>query len=173
VDPSKDNKAADNERRPVSLHDDPTPPKERFHISGHATIYTRFAVICLLIPAFVILIMPGTPETLAVEILGMICVVRNSLVLFFHFVSPCIRIRIEVWGRSPSVSVRKNHPHWFIRRWVQITRDFLIWIPLFVSVTIIGSKVNQCGSGYRYRGPSYRCQNSAFLPGMVLSWFAR
>src|SRR5580700_10703000 len=106
--PSEDESAADNERLLGAPHDDPTPPKERFHVSGHATIYTRLAVICLLIPAFVILITPGTPQTLPVEILGMICVVRNALVLLFHFVSPCFRIRIEFVGRSTSLPIRKN-----------------------------------------------------------------
>ena len=116
VNPSENKNAADDEIRPVSVHDNPTPPKERFHISGHVTIYTRFAVISLLIPAFVILIMPGIPETLAVEILSMICVVRNALVLLFHFISLCFRARIEFLGRSPSLPVRKGHPHWFTRR---------------------------------------------------------
>jgi hypothetical protein len=54
--PSESNNAIDDEGLLALLHDDPTPPNERFHISGRATIYTCFAVICLLIPIFVILI---------------------------------------------------------------------------------------------------------------------
>lgn len=170
--PSEDESAANNERLLGAPHDDPTSPKERFHVSGHATIYTRLAVICLLIPAFVILIIPGTPQTLPVEILGMIYVVRNALVLLFHFISPCFRIRSSLWAAHP-LSPLERIPHWLTRRWVQITIDILIWIPLFVSVTVIGSKVSQCGNGQIWGGLRYASQNGSFLPGMVLSWFAR
>lgn len=144
--PSENESVADNERLLGPFHNDPSPPKERFHISGHATIYTRLAVICLLIPAFVILIIPRAPQTLPAEILSMICVVRNALVLLYHFVSRFFRIRIEFTGRSPSLPIRQDHPHWFTSRGVQITIDILIWIPLFISVTVIGSKLSQCGA---------------------------
>lgn len=170
--PSEDESAVYNECLLGSLHDDPNPPKERFHISGHATIYNRLAVICLLIPAFVILIIPGTPQTFPVEILSMICVVRNALVLLFHFISPCFRIRIEFVSGSPTLPVRKNHPHWFTRRCVQITIDILIWISLFVcDCNRIQGK--SCGSSHPWGGPWYVRNNRAFLPGMALSWLAR
>jgi len=97
--PSEGEDAVDDESLPAPLHDNLTPPNER---SGHATIYTRFGAICLLIPAFVILIIPITPETLSVEILGMICVVRNALILLFHVVSTRLRITVEFVGRSTS-----------------------------------------------------------------------
>jgi hypothetical protein len=124
--PSEDEIAVDNERIIGSPRDDPTLPKKHFHISGHAAIFTRLAVICLLVPAFVILIIPGASATLPVEILIMICIVRNLLVLFFHFVRPCCRIRIEFEGRSPSLPIRMDLNHWFTMRWVQIAIDVLI-----------------------------------------------
>jgi hypothetical protein len=174
--PSEDEGAAENDRLiSSSIHSDPSPPKEHFHWSGHATFYFRLAVICLLIPAFIILIIPGTPQTLPVEILGIICIIRNVLVLMSHFISPCFRIRFEIVGRSPSLPIKKpGRPKWLTRRYVQMAIDILIWIPLFISTTVIGARLHSCVSSPwgSNGGPWYVCRNRAFVPGIILTWLA-
>lgn len=155
-----------------SIHSNHAPSKRHFHCSGHGTIYSRIGVICLLLPAFIILVIPGTPETIPVEVFGMICVIRNSQVLIFHFISPCFRIRFEVVGRSPSLPVRKTgRPKWLTRRYVEMGIDILIWTALFITTTVIGSGLNSC-RGRMYRGPSYACYNNSFAPGMIMTWLA-
>jgi hypothetical protein len=172
--PSEDENAAENERLlAASIHSNPALSTQCFRYSGHATVYSRLAVICFLVPAFVILIIPGTPQTLPIPILGMICVVRNAWVLLNHFISPRVKIHVEIVGRSPSLPIKKPtiRPQWLTRRHVEMAIDVVIWIALFVATTVIGSRLALC-HGSRFGGPWYVCNNRAFTPGVILTWFA-
>jgi hypothetical protein len=166
--PSLDENTRDSQRLLGAFRDDPTPPKKGFHISGHPTAMARLLVLPLLLATMIIFLIPEPGAALPCDILMIICMVRNVMVLYSHFVSPIVlpivRVHIEFVGRSPSLPIRKDRPDWLDQRWVQITIDILIWIPLFICLTVVGSGI----ACYAH----VPCSRRELLPGLIMAWIA-
>ncbi len=164
--PSLDSNAGDNERllRPLSDEDD-TPPKKILCFSFHPTFITRSVVFILLVVSVPFIVLD--PITIPSAVIVILCIIRNFMVLASHIMSRCIHVRIEFVKstRISTVNIKHGWSKSFTRKRIQIAIDLILWLALFLTVTITGTS-NICG--YRW----YNCLVTQIMAGMILNWVA-
>lgn len=169
--PSTDSNAGVNEALLGPLvNDGATSTQKSFQISLHPTVWTRAIVVLLLFPAMIILFSIGRGHVVPYIIFIIICLLRNVSVLLLHFISHCVRIRIEFPRNSPDTPSSKNPFKWLAGRKVQIWLDLILWVLFLIAVTVTGTVGNRCNMQYHYRG-SY-CSLELIMSGYILGWAA-